>query len=106
MLVPETSFQTESADSDDEELDELELRRIALASAIPRMEESSHLTDENSSQDMPVSTVSAGISKLAQRSNDDESSQPRSSDHQTSRRPVANREPNRRRHHSQEGWYL
>ena len=96
---------TFQANSDDEELDELELRRIALASAIPRMEDSSQLPDETSSHDVAVHSASEESDKSAHKGKVDENSKPRSSNYQASRRLVASREAARRRHHSVEGGY-
>ena len=93
------------ANSDDEELDELELRRIALASAIPRMEDPSQLPDDTSSHDVSVHSASEESNKSAHKGKADENSKPRSSNYQASRRLVASREAVRRRHHSVEGEY-
>ena len=96
---------TFQANNDDEELDELELRRIALASAIPRMEDPSQLPDDTSSHDVSVHSASEESDKSANKGKADENSKPRSSNYQASRRLVASREAARRRHHSVEGEY-
>ena len=96
---------TFQANSDDEELDELELRRIALASAIPRMEDQSQLPDDTFSHDVSVHSASEESDKSAYKGKVDENNKPRSSNYQASRRIVASREAARRRHHSVEGGY-
>ena len=70
-----------------------------------RAEESSQVTDENSSQEPRMTSESPDRNQLTHRSKVDEGSRSRSYGNQTLRHPLT-REPARRRHYSQEGSWL